>query len=812
MRVWIAPNKKRYAPGETARFHLVALDARGKPVRAEFGIGVVDESIYAVQAANEQTPTNSFYDDVVAGVYPEYSWYAPNEFVRAGVAGDLYSVGVTIATVRSKLSLVHLASVAATGPAIRTNFQDTAFWSPSVVTDADGKATIAFTWPDNLTTWRATAVGATRGTDVGQATGEALVTKDFLVRLETPRFLRAGDHSQIIGIAQGLAAHPDATLKLQSTPALFAQPLTASLTLDSNQSANVSWPVVAPGVGDVLLTLSGSDGTLDDAMQTTLPLEAGTAAEHVREAGSLPQTASLTVEVPAGYVAGDVHLTLEPSIVAELVENVRLLQVYPYYCTEQTVSTALPAIFIDRILKQGGLRQPSDVDTPRIVTDAIARLGQLQHGDGSWGWWEYDSAHPFMTAYAMYALAEFRAAGYDVPTSVFDSGAQSLANQLATTNGDTLRFWGGGQAHSEWNTRAFMLYALAQAAPEKIDPNILAQTKAHVGNLNPYAIAVLGLAEHILGDDATARDLAGELDKRATDDGPYTFWRGDTWHYAWEDDPIETTAYALRLELAVDPSSPRIARAVAFLRAQRQGNWWFTTKDTAAAIYALSEAYKPDASEFHPNETVSVLVDGRVLRTLHVASPIIDAADASVVVPASQLHDGSTISFRTKGSGALYWSSDAVRYLPASAQIASDAPKSLLDRLFGVPPDLTVERSYDVGHDGSWRIGDKVHVTLTIRAHSNVQYVAVEDPFPAAAEPQPDQGHADSDAWSGVQLLDDRAVFFADRMYDGQPLTIGYDLRVTTAGTYTAPPPTATAMYGPPVMAIGSPTKVIVTP
>jgi hypothetical protein len=806
LRVSIAASQKRYAPGDVARFVVRALDARGKPVRAEFGIGVVDEALYAVQAADGSTPSNAFYDNVLAYAYPDYSWFAPNGLVTiARIASDVYSVAA--APMRLKLAAVHSAA-----PAIRSNFQDTAFWAPSVVTDANGKATISFKWPDNLTTWRATAVGVTRATDAGQASGDALVTKDFLVRLETPRFLRAGDHSQIVGIAQGLATHPNVWLKLESTPALFPAALHADLTLDANQSANVSWPVVAPGVGNVLLTLSGSDGALDDAMQSTLPLEAGTAAEHVRGAGALPDAASLTVAVPPGHVAGDVHLTLAPSIVAELVQNVRLLQIYPYYCTEQTVSTSLPAIFIDRILKQGGLRQPDDVDSGQIVNDAIARLGQLQHDDGSWGWWEYDSDHPFMSAYAMYALAEFRASGYNVSANVFDRGAQSLADQLATTNGDTLRFWGGGQRGSEWNTRAFMLYALAQAAPGKIDRKILAQTKAHVGNLNPYAIAVLGLAEHLLGDDATARDLAGELDKRATDEGAYTFWLGDTWHYAWEDDPIETTAYALRLEVAVNPTSPRIPRAVAFLRVQRQGNWWFTTKDTAAAIYALSEAYKPDASEFHPNETVSVLVDGKVVRTLHVTRPIVDGADASVVVPAGQIHDGSTISFRRQGSGALYWSSDAVRYLPASATTASDAPKSLLERLFGVPPDLQIERSYDVGHDGPWRIGDKVHVTLTIRAHSDVQYLVVEDPFPAAAEPQPDQGRAADAAWSGLQLLDDRAVFFADRLYDGQPLTITYDLRVTTAGTYTAPPPTAAAMYGPPVSAIGRPINVVVTP
>ena len=802
LQVTIVPGKARYAPGERARWNILARDARGMPVRAELGIGVVDEAIYAVQSADTQTVFDALYGEPDSP-NPTFTWSPPNTFMLRSMSSS-FSPGPLL-----KLNVPHLSVQA--GPSIRSNFQDTAFWAGSVVTDARGEASISFVWPDNLTTWRATGMAVTKNTDVGQASADALVTKDFLVRLETPRFLRVGDRSQIVGIAQGQAAHPNVTLGLQADPALFA-PASAALTLDSNRSADTSWPFIAPGVGSVLLTLSGSDGTLKDAMQSTLPLEAATAPEHVRDAGSLPSASSIAVALPPGYVAGDVHLTLSPSIVAELVQNVRLLQIYPYYCTEQTVSTALPAIFIDRILKRGGLPQPGDVDTGQIVREAIARLNQLQHDDGSWGWWQYDDAHPFMTAYAMYALSQFRSAGYDVPGGTFDRGVQSLVGQLAASNGDTLRFWGGAQRGSEWNTRAFMLFALAQAAPDKVDRNLLAQTKAHVGNLNPYAIAVLGLAEHALGDDATARDLAGELDKRATDDGAYTYWHGDTWHYAWEDDPIETTAYALRLEVAVNPQSPRIPKIVAFLRAQRRGDWWYTTKDTAASIDALSEALQPDPSEFHPDETIRVLVDGKPLRTLHVTSPILDAADASVVVPAGSLHDGSTVAFERSGRGALYWSSDAVRYLPPSAQVASDVPKGLLARLFASPPDLTISRSYDVGHDGPWRVGDLVRVTLRVEAHSDVQYVAIEDPFPAAAEPQPDQGRAADAAWSGLQLLDDRAVFFADRLYDRRPITLSYNLRVTTAGTYTAPPPSVSAMYGPPVSALGSPTTVVVAP
>ena len=37
--------------------------------------------------------------------------------------------------------------------AARSNFSETAFWQPQLLTDADGSATIEFTVPDSVTSW-----------------------------------------------------------------------------------------------------------------------------------------------------------------------------------------------------------------------------------------------------------------------------------------------------------------------------------------------------------------------------------------------------------------------------------------------------------------------------------------------------------------------------------------------------------------------------------------------------------------------------------------------------------------------------------
>jgi hypothetical protein len=326
--------------------------------------------------------------------------------------------------------------------------------------------------------------------------------------------------------------------------------------------------------------------------------------------------------------------------------------VYPYYCVEQTMSAALPAIYVDRMRKRINLPPPDGPAPKDVAKRAVDRLVKLQHYDGSWGWWEHDAANPFMTAYALYGLTELAHDGYAVPSDAIDNGAKSLASQAAG-HADTLAFWGGRQSGSEWNTRAYMLFALADARPKLVDRDLLAKTDAQAKSLNSYAVAVLGLAHLELNDRDGAQPLLGELLRRVADDGTYAQWKGGGWHYGWQDDPIETTAYALRFVHAMTPDDPRVMRTVNWLRTQQHGSWFETTKDTAAAIYAMTEATPLDAHELDPHETIRVTLDGRVLKSVRIDAPVLPRALASFTVPAKLVKHGGTLRFERVGTGSL---------------------------------------------------------------------------------------------------------------------------------------------------------------
>ena len=145
-------------------------------------------------------------------------------------------------------------------------------------------------------------------------------------------------------------------------------------------------------------------------------------------------------------------------------------------------------------------------------------------------------------------------------------------------------------------------------------------------------------------------------------------------------DPLETTAYALRFEWTMNPQSPRVHGATAFLIDKINSGWAATTKDTAAIVYALSDVLPPQNQELAPHEKVAIWIDHRLVRTISVDTAELDAADSQLVVPAERFarrQFGADRASR-RGFSLLVWrlSSDTFR---SAAHSVADVSGSLDD-------------------------------------------------------------------------------------------------------------------------------------
>ncbi|MCR5258378.1 MAG: hypothetical protein K6E40_09505 [Desulfovibrio sp.] len=95
------------------------------------------------------------------------------------------------------------------------------------------------------------------------------------------------------------------------------------------------------------------------------------------------------------------------------------------------------------------------------------------------------------------------------------------------------------------------------------------------------------------------------------------------------------------------------------------------------------------------------------------------------------------------------------------------------------------------------RSGDVLTVELTVRSNRELHNVAVVDLLPGGLEPilDPSARPEESDSLVRFERREDRAVFFVNT--SSQPATYTYKVRAVTAGTYNIPSVTAEAMYKP---------------
>jgi alpha-2-macroglobulin len=111
------------------------------------------------------------------------------------------------------------------------------------------------------------------------------------------------------------------------------------------------------------------------------------------------------------------------------------------------------------------------------------------------------------------------------------------------------------------------------------------------------------------------------------------------------------------------------------------------------------------------------------------------------------------------------------------------------------------------------RLGQTIKVRLNVHSDSRLAHVAIVDRLPAGFEPVLTRfrsSYAGDDnrrqlsfwwwrhetAWQNLELRDDGAQLFAD-VLDAGDSHQDYLVRATTAGSFSAPPVTAEAMYQP---------------
>jgi alpha-2-macroglobulin len=301
---------------------------------------------------------------------------------------------------------------------VRSDFRSTALWNPNVITDANGTATVPVTFPESLTTWRATARAASAGADFGMASSTTRTNLPLLVRLQAPRFFVVGDRSTVSAVVNN-----NTDLAITVTPSLDVEGLTAErtsapITVPAHGDARADWTVTAERPGNAKIRVSARGTQLGDAMERTFLVYEHGIDKLIARSGKLRGSEALVrLELPRERRSTELTVQIAPSLAVTMLDALPYLLDFPYGCTEQTMSRFLPAAIVAQTLRQRGL--DPDARLPKKQLDAVtaagmARLYDMQHPSGAWGWWHEGPDDDFMTAYVVWGFAIARDGGLRV--------------------------------------------------------------------------------------------------------------------------------------------------------------------------------------------------------------------------------------------------------------------------------------------------------------------------------------------------------------------------------------------------------------
>jgi hypothetical protein len=805
LQLEVIPDKKQYKPRDPASYTVVARNADGTPAQGvEVSLGVVDEAVYSIRPDTSGDIRRAFY----GRRYSSVSTYFSTAYVFTGYSGGKK---LELAAGKRSYQLADFKSESQYAEAkIRKDFKDTAFWQPDVVTGADGKASVKFTLPDNLTTWRATARAVTDDLRVGSNVGRVVSRKDLILRLETPRFMTEGDVVTVSGIVHNYQNAEKVTqIELKVTGANLLDTAQQTVTIPQQGEQRIDWRISAGQIGNVTLLATAKTNTESDGIELPLPvIPQGLKQTRANAAAMAEDLAekNFVLDIPANSntLTRSLRIEASPSIAGTMFGALDYLTSYPYGCTEQTMSSFLPNVVVAQALKDvktASVRSASDLN--RKVQSGMERLYKLQHEDGGWGWWLDDRSDPFMTAYVVDGLTLARRAGIGVNSYVLNRGRESVKQMI-----DSGKMEDGNPLDPE--SRAYLIYAynLSGDADSRYVNDLFNKRV----ELQPYGRAMLALTLKHRGDNARAATVAAEIERNArlTEfDAHWQSHRRPLMDYV-ETNDMEATALSLRALAQINPQSQVLPMTARWLVANRRnGHYWDSTKHTAFALLALTD-YLKTSRELSADYTIDVYLNGEP-----VLSKRVTAAEAAAGQPLIVERRGNAVSSTNnirlvkRGAGVLY-ASASLEYFTREEITASQSSRELL---------LTREylrlRVGDAGGKPAWktepltgelRSGDLIVSRLHLNG-ARAQFLMIEDPIPAGCEQLErlsgiNLDYSDgrwSDWYNNREFRDQRTVIFAD-YFDGDA-TFQYALRVQIPGEFKVPPARAELMYRPSVQA-----------
>ena len=374
-----------------------------------------------------------------------------------------------------------------------------ALYSGIVTVKPDGTAEVVFDIPDFAGTARVMAVAWSKDR-VGRAVGDVIIRDPVVLTATLPRFLLNGDRGTMHLDLDNVAGQAgDYRLEMKSEGVnVIGNAAPQTLKLNAKQRSAVTVPLSAAAAGSAAVTVrvSGPGGfALERSYALTVrpatQILARRTVKPLAKGESLVLSNDLFADLVPG--SGSVALSVGVSTALDAAALLAALDRYPFGCSEQIASRALPLLYVNDLATSAQLALDTSVD--QRIRDSIERLLARQGSNGSFGLWSAGGDDVWLDSYVTDFLTRARERGFAVPDIGFKLALDRLRNFVGNAE---------DPAKDGGRNLAYALYVLARngAAPVG-DLRYFADTKLDA-IATPIAKAQIAAALGMLGDRARA--------------------------------------------------------------------------------------------------------------------------------------------------------------------------------------------------------------------------------------------------------------------------------------------------------------------
>ena len=375
-----------------------------------------------------------------------------------------------------------------------------AYFTGPVQVGADGYARTTFTLPAFNGSVKIMTV-AWSAKAVGQAHADVLVRDPVVVTASLPRFMAPGDSSRML-LEIVHATGPSGRMGLDvSASGVTLGNVPSGFDLGDQAKTVFAVPVTAgvEGMQTITVALTTPDGK-QLTKTLTLPVQSNDpeVARTTRLSLARGQTLTLDDTIFAGLSlpSAKASMAIGPLAQMDAPGLLAALDRYPYGCTEQITSKALPLLYFDQVAQAMDLQGGDNIALR--IEQAVAEILTNQGAEGGFGLWSAGSGDLWLDAYVTDFLSRARAQGHAVPDLAFRRALDSLRAQVNYAPDFDAASNGGGEA------LAYALMVLAREGAAAIgDLRYFADVKGDAFG-TALAQAQLGAALASYGDQPRA--------------------------------------------------------------------------------------------------------------------------------------------------------------------------------------------------------------------------------------------------------------------------------------------------------------------